>query len=57
MRRGLEYHPCFQVDVTENKELGTQFDVKGYPTLKYFKDGGAQVKQRDDVDTDDECHQ
>jgi len=31
-----------KVDVTENKELGTQFGVKGYPTLKYFKDGVAQ---------------
>ena len=40
MRRGLK---CLQVDVTEHKELGTQFAVKGYPTLQYFKDGVAQV--------------
>ena len=32
-----------QVDATENKELGTKFGVKGYPTLKFFKDGVAQV--------------
>ena len=44
------------MDVTEHKELGTQFGVKGYPTLKYFKDGVAQVNQRDHVDTDDEGH-
>jgi len=31
-----------KVDATENKELGTQFGVKGYPTLKFFKDGVAQ---------------
>jgi len=31
-----------KVDVTENKELGTQFGVKGYPTLKFFKNGEAQ---------------
>ena len=40
--------------MTENKELGTQFGVKGYPTLKYFKDGVAQVNQRVHVDTDDD---
>jgi protein disulfide-isomerase A1 len=27
------------VDATENKELATQFGVRGYPTLKFFKDG------------------
>jgi len=31
-----------KVDATENKELGTKFGVKGYPTLKFFKDGIAQ---------------
>jgi protein disulfide-isomerase A6 len=27
------------VDCTEEKELCSTFDVKGYPTIKYFKDG------------------
>merc|ERR1712192_100667 len=31
-----------KVDATENKELGTKFGVKGYPTLKWFQDGVAQ---------------
>jgi len=31
-----------KVDATENKELGSKFGVKGYPTLKFFKDGEAQ---------------
>ena len=33
------------MDATENKELGTKFGVKGYPTLKFFKDGVAQVQE------------
>lgn len=28
-----------KVDATENKELATQFDIRGFPTLKYFKNG------------------
>merc|ERR1711892_1650697 len=31
-----------KVDATENKELGQKFGVKGYPTLKLFKDGEPQ---------------
>jgi protein disulfide-isomerase A1 len=26
-----------KVDVTENKELGERFGIKGFPTLKFFK--------------------
>jgi len=25
-----------KVDVTENKELGERFGIKGFPTLKFF---------------------
>jgi len=27
------------VDATQHSSLGSRFDVKGYPTVKYFKDG------------------
>ncbi len=29
------------MDATENKDLGSQYGVKGYPTLKFFKNGEA----------------
>lgn len=28
-----------KVDATENKELGERFGIKGFPTLKFFKNG------------------
>jgi protein disulfide-isomerase A1 len=28
-----------KVDATEQKELGTRFEIRGYPTLKFFKNG------------------
>lgn len=28
-----------KVDVTQNRELGSKFNIKGFPTLKYFHDG------------------
>lgn len=28
-----------KVDATEEKELGDEFGVKGYPTILFFKDG------------------
>ena len=28
-----------KVDATEEKDLGTRFDVSGYPTLKIFRKG------------------
>ena len=30
-----------KVDATEEKELGTKYEVQGYPTLKWFVDGKA----------------
>ena len=29
----------WQVDATENAETAESFDVSGYPTLKFFKNG------------------
>jgi len=31
-----------KVDATEHKELGQKFEVKGFPTLKFFKNGEPQ---------------
>jgi len=31
-----------KVDATEHKDLGKKFDVKGFPTLKFFKNGEPQ---------------
>ena len=28
-----------QVDATEEKDLGSKYEVMGYPTLKWFVDG------------------
>lgn len=28
-----------KVDVTQNRALGQRFDIKGFPTIKFFKDG------------------
>ena len=40
-----------KVDVTTNKGLGNQFDIKSFPTLLFFKDGKMQQYegQRDKV--------
>lgn len=27
------------MDVTENRELGTKFGIKGFPTVKFFSGG------------------
>lgn len=27
------------VDTTKETKLGTEFSIKGYPTIKYFRDG------------------
>lgn len=31
----------FKVDATEHKELGQRYGVKGFPTLKFFRNGEA----------------
>ena len=28
-----------KVDVTENRALGSRFDIKGFPTVKFFRNG------------------
>ena len=28
-----------KVDVTQNRDLGTRFEIKGFPTIKLLKDG------------------
>ena len=34
-------HVLGAVDCTKNRRVGSKYDIKGYPTLKYFKDGSA----------------
>merc|ERR1719249_133853 len=36
-----------KVDVTENKALGTEYGVKGFPTLLLFKDGKMEKYKGD----------
>jgi len=31
-----------EVDVTEEESLGSRFEIRGYPTLKFFRDGVAE---------------
>lgn len=47
--------PFAKVDATEEKDLGSRFEVKGYPTLKVFRKGEAQDYEgpRDEEGTDD----
>lgn len=33
-------HSIAAVDCTKNRKLASRFGISGYPTLKYFKDGG-----------------
>lgn len=33
------------VDATESPDLGSRFEVKGYPTIKYFAKGAADVAE------------
>ena len=33
------------VDATESSELAERFEVKGYPTIKYFAKGSADVPE------------
>lgn len=42
------------VDVTKQPDLGTRFNIKGYPTLKYFHNGefkfeAGHVRQEADI--------
>jgi len=34
------------VDCVKHSALATKFEVNGYPTLKYFKDGQEKFKYR-----------
>jgi thioredoxin-like negative regulator of GroEL len=34
-----------KVDVTENRELGTRFDIKGFPTIKFFNGGKVDLAE------------
>jgi hypothetical protein len=33
------------VDATESPDLGSRFEVKGYPTIKYFDKGSPDVPE------------
>ncbi len=35
------YHIATQVDATKETDLASKFEVKGYPTIKFFVDGEA----------------
>ena len=34
--------PLIKVDATESEKLGTEFQLQGYPTLKWYSDGEYQ---------------
>jgi len=33
--------PVAKIDATASKDLGTRYDVRGYPTIKILKNGKA----------------
>jgi hypothetical protein len=36
--------PSQQVDASEHRDLGSRFDVSGFPTLKFFKKGAKDAE-------------
>ena len=30
---------CYQIDATQDKELASEYGVKGYPSIKWFLNG------------------